>query len=50
MPLPDQIQVRISSEAAGAITLTPVVNQTIAMRDLVEVILSTTREGCRENS
>jgi hypothetical protein len=40
--LPDRIQVRISSEAAGTISMTPVVAQTILMRDLVETILATT--------
>jgi hypothetical protein len=37
--LPETIQVRISSEAAGAITMTPVVSQTLPLRDLMWTIL-----------
>lgn len=39
MLLPAEIQVRISSEAAGTISITPVVTQRLPFRDLVEVIL-----------
>lgn len=39
MALPREVHVKISSEAAGEITMTPVVNQTMLVRDLVEVIL-----------
>ncbi len=42
MPLPEHVQVRISSEAAGTISLTPVVAQTIPLRELVWIILATT--------
>lgn len=42
MALPVHVDVRISSEAAGAISLTPVVNRTMDMRDLMEVILGAT--------
>ena len=42
MPLPAEIHVRISSETAGAITMTPVVNQTMPVRELIEVIVSVT--------
>ena len=42
MALPESIRVKLSSEAAGAIALTPVVTQEIAVRDLVELILATT--------
>jgi hypothetical protein len=49
--LPETIQVRISSEAAGAITITPVVSQTIPLRELVWTILASIgkdRERMRE--
>jgi hypothetical protein len=42
VPFPESIAVRISSEAAGAISMTPVVNRTMPARELVEVILATT--------
>lgn len=42
VPLPAQIQVKVSSEAAGSITMTPVIVQTMPVRDLVEVIVATT--------
>ena len=42
VPLPAQIHVKISSEAAGSITITPVIAQTMPVRDLVEVIVGTT--------
>ncbi|MBS1874564.1 MAG: hypothetical protein JSU00_15220 [Acidobacteria bacterium] len=40
--LPQSVKVRISSEAAGAITMTPVVSQVLTTRELVRVILSVT--------
>lgn len=46
MALPETIQVRISSEAAGAITMTPVVNQTIPLRELVWIILACSGKDC----
>ncbi len=46
MPLPPEVHVRISSEDAGAITVTPVVHQTISLRDLVAAILATTSKDC----
>jgi hypothetical protein len=45
--LPEHVQVRISSEAAGAITMTPVVNQTIPMRELVEIVLGSSGKDPR---
>src|SRR5215470_933605 len=42
MPLPSTVRVKLSSEAAGSISLTPVVVQEIAMRDLLEHILCIT--------
>src|SRR5207302_7603968 len=42
MPLPPTVRVKLSSEAAEAISLTPVVVQELAMRDLVEHILGVT--------
>ncbi len=42
MALPDRVQVRLSSEAAGAISLTQVISQAMPLRELVEVILSAT--------
>jgi hypothetical protein len=42
MPLPSTVRVKLSSEAAGAISLTPVVVQELAMRDLIEQILGIT--------
>lgn len=40
--VPGTIRVRISSEAAGSITMTPVVSQVMPLRELLQVILSTT--------
>ena len=40
MPLPATVRVKLSSEAAGSISLTPVVVQELAMRDLMEHLLS----------
>jgi hypothetical protein len=40
--LPGEIRVRISSEAAGSISMTPVVTQSMPLRDVVEAILATT--------
>ena len=42
MPLPPTVRVKLSSEAAEAISLTPVVVQELAVRDLVEHILGVT--------
>jgi hypothetical protein len=42
MPLPDTIRVKLSSEAAEYISLTPVVVQEMPMRQLVEHILAIT--------
>lgn len=39
MALPDRVRVRISSEAAGQITLTPVVSQEMQMEDLLAILL-----------
>ena len=39
MPLPPTVRVKLSSEAAGSISLTPVVVEDLAMRELVEHIL-----------
>jgi hypothetical protein len=39
MPLPKTVRVKLSSEAAGAITLTPVVAQELALRELIEHVL-----------
>jgi len=40
MALPQTVRVKLSSEAAGAISMTPVVAQEMVLRDLVEHILS----------
>src|SRR5438046_1734000 len=42
MPLPATVRVKLSSEAAGAISLTQVVVQDLAVRDLIEHILGVT--------
>jgi hypothetical protein len=42
MPLPETIRVKLSSEAAESIALTPVVVQEIAVRELVEHIVAVT--------
>src|SRR5579863_312570 len=42
MPLPDTIRVKLSSEAAGYISLTPVIVQEMPIRDLVEHMLAIT--------
>jgi hypothetical protein len=42
MALPATVRVKLSSEAAGAISLTPVVVQEFAMRDLLEHVLGIT--------
>jgi hypothetical protein len=39
MPLPPTVRVKLSSEAAGAITITPVVLQELAVRELIEHVL-----------
>jgi hypothetical protein len=39
MPLPSSVRVKLSSEAAEAISLTPVVVQELAIRDLIEHVL-----------
>jgi hypothetical protein len=40
MPLPETVRVKLSSETAEAISITPVVVQELALRDLVEHMLS----------
>jgi hypothetical protein len=40
MALPETVRVKLSSEAAGAISLTPVVAQQIPLRDLIEHMLA----------
>src|SRR3954471_13271966 len=42
MPLPPTVRVKLRSEAAEAISLTPVVVQELAVRDLLEHILGVT--------
>jgi hypothetical protein len=42
MPLPPSVRVKLSTETAGAISLTPVVVQELATRDLIEQILCVT--------
>jgi hypothetical protein len=42
MPLPQTIRVKLSSEAAEAISLTPVVVQELALRELIEHMLGIT--------
>lgn len=42
MPLPERIAVKISTEAAGSISITPVVRQELPARQLVENILRVT--------
>jgi hypothetical protein len=42
MPLPDTIRVKLSSEAAEYVSITPVVVQEMAVRDLVEHMLGIT--------
>src|SRR5438067_8364752 len=42
MPLPQTIRVKLSSEVAESIALTPVVIQEMAVRDLVEHVLGVT--------
>ena len=42
MALPPTVRVKLSSEAAGSISLTPVVVQEFAIRELVENILAVT--------
>src|ERR1043166_8676613 len=42
MSLPDRVRVKLSSEAAESISLTPVVVQEIAIRELVEHMLGVT--------
>jgi hypothetical protein len=39
MPLPPTVRVKLSSEAAGAITITPVVLQDLLVRELIEHVL-----------
>lgn len=39
MPLPERIHVKISSEAAGYVTMTPVVRQVMPVGDLIENIV-----------
>lgn len=42
MPLPPTVRVKLSSEAAGAISITPVVVQDLATRELIEHVLAVT--------
>lgn len=42
MPLPDSIRVKISSEAAGGIAMTPVVVREMPPREIVELMLGVT--------
>jgi hypothetical protein len=42
MPLPDAVRVKLSSEAADAISLTPVVVREMPLRELVEYMLGVT--------
>jgi len=42
MPLPETVRVKLSSEEAGAISITPVVVQDFSMRELLEHILGIT--------
>jgi len=42
MPVPDTIRVKLSSEEAGAISITPVVMREMPARDLVEQVLCVT--------
>jgi len=42
MPLPEKIRVKLSSEAAESIALTPVVVQEMALRELIEHVLGVT--------
>ena len=42
MALPERISIKISSEAAGSISITPVVRQELAAAQLVENILRVT--------
>jgi len=42
MPLPPKVRVKLSSEAAEAISITPVVVQELAIRDLMDHILGVT--------
>jgi hypothetical protein len=42
MPLPETLRVKLSSEAAGSISMTPVVVQQMALREIVELMLPLT--------
>ncbi len=42
MPLPETIRVKLSSEEAGAVSITPVVVREMAVRELVELMLGVT--------
>src|SRR5438445_12044335 len=42
MPLPDSVRVKLSSEVADSISITPVVVQNIPIRELVEHMLGVT--------
>jgi hypothetical protein len=42
MPLPESIRVKISSEAAGSIAMTPVVVREMPVREVVELMLAVT--------
>src|SRR6266478_3803127 len=45
MPLPDTIRVKLSSEAAEYVSITPVVVQEMPVRDLVELLRGTLVSG-----
>src|SRR5438128_12430511 len=48
MPLPDSVRVKLSSEAAESISITPVVIRDIPMRELIEHMLGITgKDGPR---
>ncbi|HEV3330206.1 MAG TPA: hypothetical protein VG096_04450 [Bryobacteraceae bacterium] len=42
MQLPETVRVKLSSEEAGALSITPVVVQELSMRDLLELVLGAT--------
>ncbi|MCC7156857.1 MAG: hypothetical protein IT161_19925 [Bryobacterales bacterium] len=44
MPLPEIVRVKLSSEAAGSVSLTPVVAQDLPLADLLAVIMTTASE------
>ena len=44
MPLPDTIRVKLSSESAGSVSLTPVVAQDLVFADLLAIVMTATSE------